>query len=318
MKHLRDLCHKRLQLDVCDWNRAPNTGTLNAAKNTDIAQQKRRILLDIGGGTGTFTRTLIARDDRSDDDDDDQPNIEAIVMDPYLEFNSSWNTANNENQNSLHFIKAPAEAFIMKSTSERVATTVPPTLPADESFSKVLPTQYHQILMKEVIHHFSTNDRPAIFHGLYHSGLIPTTNVAPTTTTTTTSTAEATNTSTDTIIPSILIITRPQYEIDYPLWDDARTVWAQNQPSLDVLVQELETVGFTNVTHTIESYPCSIPLSRWCSMIRNRFWSTFTNFTDDELQLACQVIETNEQHRITKEGIIQFEDRLLFITACKL
>jgi hypothetical protein len=295
MKHLRDLCHQRLQLQVRDWNRTP-IATTNTTNTTDTPT---RILLDIGGGTGTFTRTLIANDD---DDTNTKTNIEAIVVDPYLEFNSKWYTDNeNSTGNKIRFIKAPAEAFIMKSTtdSEAIITT---DAPPQEAFSDILQLQYHQILMKEVIHHFATNDRPAIFHGLYHHGLIPTT----------------TTTTTSPIIPSILIITRPQQDIDYPLWDAAKTIWAQNQPSLEVLKQELETAGFTHVTHTTESYPCSIPLSRWCSMIRNRFWSTFTNFTDDELQQACQIIETNEQHRITKDGMIHFEDRLVFITACKL
>ena len=323
MKHLRDLCYNRLQLQVRDWD-TPATKSPTTATTTTVTVP--RILLDIGGGTGTFTRTLISDRDHDDDNnnnnDDDidttnsLPNIEAIVIDPYLEFNSSLENSihhddddddddKRSHKNVLSFIKAPAEAFIMSSTKEPTTPTVTP-FPAPTEIE--LPRQYHQILLKEVIHHFADQDRSAIFHGLYHYGLLPTR----------TATTGATTPNTTTPIPSILIITRPQYDIDYPLWDDAKTVWAQNQPSLDVLMQELETAGFTSVTHTIESYPCSIPLTRWCSMIQNRFWSTFTNFTDDELQEACHVIATNERHRITKDGMIQFDDRLVFITACKV
>lgn len=275
MKHLRDLCDQRLQLHVRNWNRTPTTITGTVADTTtttstiDSSDTQTRIVLDIGGGTGTFTRTLIANDD---DDTNSRTNIEAIVMDPYLEFNSTVH--DTPSQNNLSFIKAPAEAFIVQSTTEKESTStivLAASSPPQESFSDILPHQYHQVLMKEVIHHFATIDRPAIFHGLYHHGLIPTNVTSTDTNTTTTTTAAAP------IIPSILIITRPQYDIDYPLWEEARTVWAQNQPSLDVLIQELETVGFVHVTHTIESYPCSIPLSRWTSMIRNRFWSTFTD-----------------------------------------
>ena len=317
MKHLRDLCYNRLQLQVRDWD-TPATKSPTTATATTVTVP--RILLDIGGGTGTFTRTLISDRDHDDDnnnnDDTDTtnslPNIEAIVIDPYLEFNSSLENSihhdddnKRSHKNVLRFIKAPAEAFILSSTKEPTTPTVTP-FPAPTEIE--LPRQYHQILLKEVIHHFADQDRSAIFHGLYHYGLLPTR----------TATTGATTPNTTTPIPSILIITRPQYDIDYPLWDDAKTVWAQNQPSLDVLMQELETAGFTSVTHTIESYPCSIPLTRWCSMIQNRFWSTFTNFTDDELQEACHIIATNERHRITKDGMIQFDDRLVFITACKV
>ena len=306
MKHLRDLCYQRLQLQVPDWNAPPNNDA--TTKGTNVS---KRILLDIGGGTGTFTRALITNneDDTNDNINNSETrkttNIEAIVMDPYLEFNASLdNEKISDSYNSLRFIKAPAEAFIMKSTNDSataVTTTTTTTTPQKESFSNpTLPTQYHQILMKEVIHHFAPIDRPAIFHGLYQYGLIPTT------------------ATTQPIIPSILIITRPQYDIDYPLWEAAKTVWAHNQPALETLVQELQLAGFTHVTHSIESYPCSIPITRWCKMIQNRFWSTFTNFTDDELYHACQIIETNEQHRITNDGMIHFDDRLVFITACKI
>jgi hypothetical protein len=262
MQHLRNLCHNKLQLDN-NWENA-STGTTTSTIN-------RRILLDIGGGTGTFTRMLI----------EGTENCEAIVIDPFLEQSS--------NDNSIQFIKAPAEAFIN-------ITSINHQNSNDTNNDLLLPQQYHQILMKEVAHHFATQDRIPIFRGMYH-GLIPT--------------------STNITIPSILLITRPQTDIDYPLWDAARDVWKQNQPSVDDFIQELHTAGFVNVQYTMESYPCSISLKRWQGMIQSRFWSTFANFTDEELNDACDVIATNEKYRITDDGIIHFEDRLLFITGCK-
>jgi hypothetical protein len=274
MKHLRDLCYNKLQLGS-NWD---NT-TTDPNENTSV-QVPSRILLDIGGGTGTFTRMLI----------EDTTNCEAIVIDPFLEQSSNGNTisnnSSNERRNIIQFIKAPAEAFMS-----------PNNITTDSDV--LLPQQYHQILMKEVAHHFTNHDRVPIFRGMYN-GLIPT--------------ADSNN---DNIIPSILVVTRPQIDIDYPLWDAAREVWKQNQPSVEQLMNQLRMAGFVNVVYTIESYPCSISIRRWQNMIQSRFWSTFANFTDEELHNACNMIATNEKNRITDDGIIHFEDRLLFITACK-
>jgi hypothetical protein len=116
-------------------------------------------------------------------------------------------------------------------------------------------------------------------------------------------------------IPSILIITRPQVKIDYPLWQEARDVWKNHQPSVEQLMDELILAGFTRVHYTVEAYPCQIPLHRWLSMIRNRFWSTFSNFSDTELEQACERIKHEEKHRVDDEGVIRFDDRLIFLTA---
>jgi len=148
------------------------------------------------------------------------------------------------------------------------------------------------IIIKEVAHHFADSDRVPIFRGMFE-GLVPSSGP-----------------------PSLLMITRPQKDIDYPLWDEAREVWAKNQPSLHQFVSELQTAGFSEIEHTVEAYPCVIRLERWQSMVKARFWSTFANFSDEELRQACDTIAEKESHRI-QDGSLHFEDRLLFITAKK-
>jgi hypothetical protein len=147
-------------------------------------------------------------------------------------------------------------------------------------------------LLKEVAHHFDSAKRVDIFRGIFQ-GLEP---------------------SSDT---SVLIITRPQIEIDYPLWDEARQVWKDNQPSALEFCDELEKAGFVDIHHSLEGYPCQIALERWQSMVKGRFWSTFSNFSDDELEDACERIAKEYQDRIDEEGVLQFEDRLVFISARK-
>jgi hypothetical protein len=263
-EHLRNLCRSRLQLD--------KTADETFAAATSHHQQRRpRVLLDIGGGTGTFTRMLIQ----------DTP-CQAIVIDPFLEKQNKVDSKPSDDP--VTFVAAPAEAFMND-----------PTTPEENSWRR----GYDQILIKEVAHHFAEQDRTPIFRGMW-DGLVPSSSSAPAGP------------------PSLLMITRPQIDIDYPLWEEARAVWAKNQPSLDQFVSELKAAGFSNIQHSVEAYPCAISLERWQSMVKARFWSTFANFSDDELNEACAVIAENERHRITADGTLHFEDRLLFISASRV
>jgi trans-aconitate methyltransferase len=169
-----------------------------------------------------------------------------------------------------------------------------------ESFAQAHRTVHHttktaswrckvdRILLKEVVHHLE--DRVGMFRGMY-SDL--------------------------SMSGSLLIITRPQINVDYPLWDAAREVWKQNQPSAQELVDELQQGGFVSITETLETYPCSIPLARWQEMVRGRFWSTFSNFSDQELEEACIQMETEHVDRINSDGVLHFEDRLILLVAQK-
>lgn len=223
-----------------------------------------RRLLDIGGGTGNFTR-MVVRNSRE---------VEAIVVDPFLTGHEEDNATTNAA--SVKFVKAPAESLAE---------------PGDNVWWR---QDYHQVLMKEVIHHIDASDRVGMFAGIFRD--LPD------------------KTSTD---PGILIITRPHADIDYPLWEEARQVWSANQPSQVELHADLEEAGFSFMSSTIEGYPCEIEFERWISMVKNRFWSTFSNFSDDELEGACERMRLDEAHRIDEQGMIHFEDRLLVISAYK-
>jgi hypothetical protein len=189
---------------------------------------------------------------------------------------SSHESDNTTLQGNVKFVKAPAEDLGKNKTRDMWWRQ-----------------EYHQVLFKEVVHHLDAKDRAAIFQGIHRD----------------TSTADPFSD------PSILIITRPQVDIDYPLWKEARKVWAENQPSLQEFQSELKGAGFTRVSATIKAYPCEIELEKWLQMVKGRFWSTFSNFTDYELEQACQNLRFDEAKRIDDQGVIHFEDRLLFISA---
>ena len=151
-----------------------------------------------------------------------------------------------------------------------------------------MPVRYDRILLKEVVHHFADSDRPLVFRRLLENRL----------------TADG----------RVLIVTRPQRDVDYPLWEAAREVWAAHQPSEALLVDELNAAGFRDVATHVHTYPHEVATDEWCRLVKGRFWSTFSNFTDAELDEGCARIRADAAAR-ADPGVLRFDDRLLLIEA---
>lgn len=254
-----------------------------------------RILLDVGGGTGNFTNMLLVG----------TSNLQAVVVDPFLVDDVKADEKASLSLDEappppppIRFVKAGAEAFIRDGSGS-------------DQQSWWWKSGYHQVLMKEVIHHVKADDRVSVFRGLL-DGTAPLIDSDGTTGDSSSSNATGNHCA---LPPSLLIVTRPQSDIDYPLWDAARHVWASQQPALDGIVRDLEAAGYVKVASSVHSHPCAVSLTRWERMIRNRFWSTFSHFSDEELDDGIRQMEESERHRLDEANVLHFEDRLLFISA---
>ena len=244
---------------------------------------QQRCILDIGGGTGTFAQTMVEKEDSGS---------KIVVVEPFLDPSFEDSTATAAKDAPVSFVRASAEDFLVPPTPENWRT-------------EIIEKQhggYDQIMMKEVVHHFKEEDRVGIFRGM-KEGLR--------------------KTGDNKITPSLLIITRPQIDIDYPLWDQALDVWKKNQPSAEEIEADLQQAGFTQFERFVEPIECSITLSRWQSMVKSRCWSTFSNFTDEELEEACAIIAENARNNPKNTSgkteqddvVLRFEDRLIFLEA---
>lgn len=288
----------------------PDMALSKETNNFKIMETKDRIrIMDIGGGTGNFTKMMIEHS---------PPNVDAVVIDPFLSSNESSAVISlADKSNQIHFVKAGAEDFIPipNDLTDAIKNN-------KDNKNPWWKHNYHQCLMKEVVHHFHSKDRIPIFQGIYDSLLpLSTSNLSPIQ-----QSSFIFSETTDISPPSVLIITRPQVDIDYPLWPEAKQVWKDNQPSEIEIMQDLQAAGFTQVSHEMKINECRVELETWCKMIRNRFWSTFSNFTDDELELACMAIKKRYEaekkdgtgSEVNEEKVqLLFEDRLLFITGRK-
>ncbi|NJO14919.1 MAG: hypothetical protein HC877_03990 [Thioploca sp.] len=61
-------------------------------------------------------------------------------------------------------------------------------------------------------------------------------------------------------------------------------------------------------------YLVTISKQDWFEMIKNRFWSIFSHFNDEELQAGLMILEREYVH----VDILQFVDTLVFLEALRI
>lgn len=145
-----------------------------------------------------------------------------------------------------------------------------------------MPLNYNKILLKEAVHHIKNRDTlwRNLNDKLCDGG-------------------------------SILIVTRPK-DLKMPLFHKAKDAFSLNQPSADDLASELKEAKF-DVEVISDSYKFDIELNVWKKMIRNRFMSDLSVFTDEEIETGIKEIEKT----YLGNDIIEITDELIFILAKK-
>jgi SAM-dependent methyltransferase len=135
------------------------------------------------------------------------------------------------------------------------------------------------IVMKEAIHHVPAGDRAETLRGLV--GLLR---------------------------PGgrIVVVILPT-RISYPLFGAALDRFTQIQPDPDGITAMLAGTGLdTSITY--EEHGLSIPKPRYLAMVRDRYMSLLSLFSDDEIERG--VTEIDERH---PGDVLEFTDRFAFI-----
>ena len=145
-------------------------------------------------------------------------------------------------------------------------------------------TSYERILLKEVVHHLSEEDFKTAFSSLFNmlskNG-------------------------------KVVICTRP-HEVEYPFFQAAHDVWRHNQPPKEYYVTLLEEIGF-RVSVSVFDYPAKLNISWWTNMVKNRFWSTFSEFNDNEIVSGINEI----YQKYGKSDFVSFTEKYVLIVAEK-
>jgi len=204
--------------------------------------EKKDILMDIGGGTGAFTKLI----------KDNSKVLKVTCVEPSLKM---FNIAN-----------------VIKSIDCLCEDAL--------QFSKETQYKYNKVLFKEVVHHIKNRHR--VWNNLYMN------------------------------LPEngyMLIVTRPQ-KIKFPFFKQALNEFEKNQPSTDLLINELVNSGFT-VSYFAESYIFKIKPEKWYAMLRNRFMSDLESFSDESIEEGIKELKRE------KLKILTIEDEIIYIVAKK-
>jgi len=148
-------------------------------------------------------------------------------------------------------------------------------------FINNLKYKYNKILFKEVIHHI--DDRNKLWNNIY-------------------------NTIEDD--DKILIYTRPR-KIKFPLFKKAKQEFYNNQPSSNLIISELKNNGFKVELFT-ESFHFQLAKEEWHTMLKEKFMSDLSIFSDEEILKGIEEIE----HKYNTD-FYDMEDEIFFIRAYK-
>lgn len=208
----------------------------------DLSLSTEDVLVDLGGGTGTFTSRI----------QDESGVAKAYCVEPSVAMCDEAAKLKN-----ITALCMDAHAFMSTKTP----------------FSK--------LLLKEVIHHI--DEREHLWQAVY------------------------------TRLPKkgkLLIITRPQH-VAFPLFTSAKTAFAHNQPPYELFESQLRACGF-KVTTLKRSHTFTLRKENWYEMLRHRFMSDLSIFSDEEIEEGIREIE----EAYTEESI-DIIDNLIFISATK-
>jgi len=148
-----------------------------------------------------------------------------------------------------------------------------------ESFVSTNKIKFNKVLLKEVIHHIK--DYNSFYNQLKRS-----------------------------LFPggSILIVTRPQ-KTNFPFFESALQYFSDHQISEKEILIQLNEAVFKHSVHNIK-IPITIAKEQLFKMIKNRFMSTFNNFSDQEIEEGLREVDLLHSNK----DEISFFDELIFIT----
>lgn len=100
--------------------------------------------------------------------------------------------------------------------------------------------------------------------------------------------------------------------ITYPLFSDAIKLYEERQPHYNKLTNELTDLGFSTTVDFV-GYELEISKNKYIEMVRNRYMSLLSNFSDDELEEGILEMEENSKSLSS----FKFVDRFSCIKAIK-
>ena len=236
---------------------------------------QRPRLVDLGAGTGAFSAALGSSPLA--------PSVQRLRLVDLGAGTGAFSAALAQAHSNLDVLAVEPFSAMLSVGQGKYAHLISTRCEDAATFAADGSMSYDKILLKEMAHHLKSEDRPAVFGGIMRQ-----------------------------LTPGgvCVIVTRPQ-EVGYPFFEAARATWRANQPPVEEFTSCLESAGFVCVEVKEATYPVTMPLAQWLGMVSGRFWSTFSHFSDEQLEAG--IAEVEQQWR-TDDGLVSFKERLLIVT----
>ena len=121
---------------------------------------------------------------------------------------------------------------------------------------------YDKIFVKEMIHHISDNQKQELLNNIYS-------NLSK---------------------GGIFIILLLPPTIEYPLFNDAIKLYEKEQPHYNIIAEKMNKAGFKTDIEFIK-YPLNIDKNQYFKMVKNRYMSTLSNFSNLEIEQGISEME---------------------------
>lgn len=174
----------------------------------------------------------------------------------------------------------PSPAMLAKVPASARITTVHASAEDLAGGQAILPEdRYDAILVKEAIHHVRPGDRGPVITGLARL-------LAPG--------------------GRLLVVMLPA-RITYPLWPEALSLYEALQPD-PAAVRALMSAAGLHAELTYDGFPLAFETSRYLQMVRNRYMSLLSEFTDEQLETGIAQIRRDHPGKQ-----VTFTDTFAFI-----
>lgn len=242
----------------------------------DLHESSR--LLDLGGGTGRFSSLL-----RSSVSTNEDTEFQVTCVDPSKRMLDVARAIKGvvAVENGAFFLLSS----LLRSDSQHHHTDALTYCREFALLDARTNEKHTHVLLKEILHHLETPFQVAELFGYLKNGVVE---------------------------PGgrVVVVTRPKKEVDYPFFQKAYDVWVSAQPDAEEWAASLRSKGFLDVSIATHSFDVELELDVWCDMIRNRFWSTFAGFSDEEIETGISEIREG-----STSSTVNFEERAVLLTA---
>jgi phenylalanyl-tRNA synthetase alpha subunit len=101
-------------------------------------------------------------------------------------------------------------------------------------------------------------------------------------------------------------------KIEYPLFDMAMEYYEKSQPHFSIIEQGMKNAGFDMEINFIE-YPLQIEKERYYTMIRNRYMSLLSQYSDVEIENGIKELEK----KYVNHTFFSFKDKFVVLKGRK-